>query len=213
MVPAHLSFSFLQTRPPSLLPRPTGGTNIKIDIKSDSSWLRLRDGIRERRVLDTDRSSPKVVRKKLFPQRFRGKPVVRHERAPEPHTLVVLDIVICSIGEPEAVRPHTIFVVHHLRMGSVPPHTAGVPNLVVAVLRCTHILCLARLLSDPDSDMFPVVGVASVQKVLDRHVFLEVVPVQVDAPAAVAAVAHIDVVVVEVGGVPAVCCISGKVVG
>lgn len=60
--------------------------------------------------------------------------------------------------------------------------------------------------------MLPIVGVAGVNKVGDGDVFFEVIPVQVDAPAVVAPLAGVDVVVVEVGEVATVGRVAGPIV-
>ena len=59
-------------------------------------------------------------------------------------------------------------------------------DLVAAVLRGRDVLGRVGGLAHPHGDVLPVVGVARVEEVGDDHVLLEVVPVQVDAPAVVA---------------------------
>ena len=128
--------------------------------------------------------------------------IVAHQGAAEPDTQVVLDGIIGSASEAEAVRRDAVLVVHHLRAVSLPAHLRGGLDLKAAVLAGADKLRLAVL--DPDLDVLPVVAVAGIQEVGNGDVLLEVVSVDVRAPAVVAALTRVHVVVAQVGLVTAV---------
>ena len=86
-------------------------------------------------------------------------------------------------------------VIAHVRAGRLAGIVIGVPRARDG---------LDGIALDEDDDVLPVVAMAGgVGYVFHGYVFLEVISVDVGAPAVVAARAHVDVVVVQVGGVAA----------
>jgi hypothetical protein len=180
-------------------------------IKRNSGGLRLVDIPLELAVLDGNGRLVEVVDKQLIPHVGR-EAVIRDQGAPEPHALVVLDPVVALIGKTETVRARAVLVVHHLGMLAVPANAGRVADLVVPVLGRGDVHGTA--IERPHGDVLPVVGVSDVEEIGDCDVLLEVVVIQVDAPPVrVAALAGIDIVVVEVRQVAAAGRETDKVVG
>ena len=151
------------------------------------------------------------MRHELVADAGAGEAAVADEGAAEPDPARVLDVVVLLGREAEGVRRAAVLVVDDLGPVALEAHVGGVLGVVVAVRRGRDHLDLAAL--DEDHDVLPVVPVAArVGDVLDGDVLFEVVVVDVGAPVVVAPRAHVDVVVVEVRGIPAPFRPSGVVV-
>jgi hypothetical protein len=98
--------------------------------------------------------------------------------------------VVGSIAKPESGSQAAILVIYNPRVGAaVHVDVFGRANGVAAVGRDGHILDPVVL--SPDNNVLPVVPVAAAD--LGGLVLLEVVPIHVRAPTAVAARARVDV--------------------
>lgn len=71
----------------------------------------------------------------------------------EPHTLVVLDVVVVGVPEAETVRGEAVLVVDHLGVVVLPSDVASGLDLVRAMLTGANILGLT--IADPDGNVLP----------------------------------------------------------
>lgn len=88
--------------------------------------------------------------------RVSRKAVPADQIALEPNALVILDVVIVSVAEAEAVSRKAVLVVNHLGVVALPSDFAGGLDLVGTVLAGADILSLS--IANPDSNVLPVVG-------------------------------------------------------
>jgi len=122
----------------------------------------------------------------------------------KPHALMVFNIIIILIGEAEVMREDTVLVIDDFGVCALPADVVPGLDLEPFVLRHGYVGGHVLAVADPDDDMLPVVLVPDAARAVDGLVLLEVVAVEVRAPAVVAPLARVHVIVVQVRLVAAV---------
>jgi hypothetical protein len=123
------------------------------------------------------------------------EPVPGDESAPEPDSFGILNSVITFVGKAEIMSTAAVLVVDDLGVGIIHAHIGYSLHIIASMLRDADVL--DNIVVDPDTDVLPIVGVAtSISDVFDSYVLFEVVGVQVATPPVVAACARVNVIVV-----------------